>query len=96
MPVVATSLVSLLEKLKVEEPYFPPRNWESLPSQSGRFLPPTRASASPSPSPSSSVSVSLARCNLVKSNLRESICFFLLSMWLRSDTLIRDLGKYQF
>ncbi|VVB04838.1 unnamed protein product [Arabis nemorensis] len=45
---VATSLASLLEQLKVEEPYLPPRNWESLHSQSGRFPLPTRASASPS------------------------------------------------
>ncbi|KAL1193583.1 Gamma-tubulin complex component 3 [Cardamine amara subsp. amara] len=53
---VATSLASLLEKLKVEEPYLPPRNWESLPSKSGRFHSPTRASASPSPSSSVSES----------------------------------------
>ncbi|CAH2065522.1 unnamed protein product [Thlaspi arvense] len=59
--VVATSLASLLEKLKVEEPYLPPRNWESLHSQSGRF--PPRASASPSSSSSVSES-SLVRLAL--------------------------------
>ncbi|KAL0854170.1 hypothetical protein Bca101_059322 [Brassica carinata] len=41
---VATSLDSLLEKLKVEEPYLPPSNWESLHSQSRRYPPPTCAS----------------------------------------------------
>nr|VDD54778.1 unnamed protein product [Brassica oleracea] len=51
---VATSLDSPLEKLKVEELYLPPINWESLHSQSRQFPPPTRASL---PS-SSSVSVS--------------------------------------
>ncbi|ESQ37583.1 hypothetical protein EUTSA_v10002374mg [Eutrema salsugineum] len=49
---VAASLGSLLEKLKVEEPFLPPRNWESLHSESGRFPPRTRASASPSSSSS--------------------------------------------
>ncbi|KAF3577984.1 hypothetical protein DY000_02033705 [Brassica cretica] len=51
---VATSLDSLLEKLKVKELYLPPSNWESLYSQSRQFPPPTRAS----PPSSSSVSVS--------------------------------------
>ncbi|WZY98761.1 hypothetical protein YC2023_071090 [Brassica napus] len=51
---VATSLASLLEKLKVEDPYLTPRNWESLHSENGRF-PPTRASVSNSTSSSSSV-----------------------------------------
>ncbi|KAL0669836.1 hypothetical protein Bca4012_032540 [Brassica carinata] len=41
---VATSLDSLLEKLKVKELYLPPSNWESLHSQSRQFPPPTRAS----------------------------------------------------
>ncbi|CAN6839217.1 unnamed protein product [Brassica oleracea] len=41
---VATSLDSLLEKLKVKELYLPPSNWESLHSQSRQFSPPTRAS----------------------------------------------------
>ncbi|ANM63452.1 Spc97 / Spc98 family of spindle pole body (SBP) component [Arabidopsis thaliana] len=60
MPVLATSLVSL----KVEEPYLPPRNWESLPSQSGRFLPPTRSSASSSSSSSFVSESSLVRLAL--------------------------------
>ncbi|CAG7876295.1 unnamed protein product [Brassica rapa] len=38
---VATSVDSLLEKLKQEELYFPPSNWESLHSQSCQFPPPT-------------------------------------------------------
>ncbi|KAH0850218.1 hypothetical protein HID58_091269 [Brassica napus] len=41
---VATSVDSLLEKLKQEELYLPPSNWESLHSQSRQFPPPTRAS----------------------------------------------------
>ncbi|KAF8111207.1 hypothetical protein N665_0076s0195 [Sinapis alba] len=58
---VATSLASLLEKLKVEEPYLPPRNWESLHSQSRRFPPhPTRASPPSSSSVSESSLVRLA------------------------------------
>lgn len=82
MPVLATSLVSL----KVEEPYLPPRNWESLPSQSGRFLPPTRSSASSSSSSSFvSVSFELAFCFCVNVSV---------SVWLRSDTLIGDLGNF--
>ncbi|EOA23415.1 hypothetical protein CARUB_v10016596mg [Capsella rubella] len=58
-----TSLVSLLEKLKVDEPYLPPRNWESSPSATSRFLPPTPASATPSSSSSVSES-SLVRLAL--------------------------------
>ncbi|XP_010541666.1 PREDICTED: gamma-tubulin complex component 6 isoform X2 [Tarenaya hassleriana] len=50
-----TSLASLMERLKVEEPWLPPRTWESIPSESGRFPPPPHPSASPS---SSSVSES--------------------------------------
>ncbi|CAG7901139.1 unnamed protein product [Brassica rapa] len=53
---VATSVDSLLEKLKQEELYLPPSNWESLHSQSRQFRPPTRAS----PLSSSFVSVSSA------------------------------------
>ncbi|KFK33855.1 hypothetical protein AALP_AA5G068900 [Arabis alpina] len=53
---VATSLASLLEQLKVDDPYLPPRNWESLHSQSRRF--PLQTPASLSPSSSSSVSES--------------------------------------
>lgn len=75
MPVVATSLVSLQEKLKVEEPYLPPRNWESLPSQSRRFLPPTTSSASSS---SVSVSFQLAFCFSVS----VSVSVFYLCCWL--------------
>ncbi|CAA7041784.1 unnamed protein product [Microthlaspi erraticum] len=61
---VATSLASLLEKLKVEDPYLPPRNWEYIHSESGRFPhPPARASASPSSSSSVSES-SLVRLAL--------------------------------
>lgn len=41
---VATSVDSLLEKLKREELYLPPSNWESLHSQGCQFPPPTRAS----------------------------------------------------
>ncbi|KAL0804718.1 hypothetical protein Bca101_097208 [Brassica carinata] len=52
---VATSIDSLLEKLKVEELYLSPSNWESLHSQSRQFPPPTRAS----PLSSSSVSVTM-------------------------------------
>ncbi|CAG7863693.1 unnamed protein product [Brassica rapa] len=51
---VATSLDSLLEKLKVKELYLRPSNWDYLHSQSRQFLPPTRAS----PPSSSSVFVS--------------------------------------
>ena len=58
---VVTSLDSLLEKLKVEDPYLTPRNWESLHSENGRF-PPTRASTSSS----SSVCVSLVPQRLFK------------------------------
>ncbi|KAJ0241640.1 Spc97 / Spc98 family of spindle pole body [Hirschfeldia incana] len=57
---VATSLASLLEKLKVEEPYLPPSNWESVHSQSCRFPPPTRASPPSSSSVSESSLVRLA------------------------------------
>ncbi|KAF3512803.1 hypothetical protein F2Q69_00006695 [Brassica cretica] len=57
---VATSLASLLEKLKVEEPYLRPRNWESLHSQSGRFPLPIRASPPSSSSVSESSLVRLA------------------------------------
>ncbi|KAG2328048.1 hypothetical protein Bca52824_010776 [Brassica carinata] len=57
---VETSLASLLEKLKVEEPYLPPRNWESIHSQSRRFPPPTRASPPSSSSVSESSLVRLA------------------------------------
>lgn len=32
---VDASIASLLEKLKVEDPYFPPTPWESIPSESG-------------------------------------------------------------
>ncbi|KAG5393562.1 hypothetical protein IGI04_023525, partial [Brassica rapa subsp. trilocularis] len=46
--------------LKVEEPYLPPRNWESLHSQSRRFPLPTRAS------PPSSSSVSVSESSLVR------------------------------
>ncbi|CAN7066835.1 hypothetical protein IGI04_039519 [Brassica rapa subsp. trilocularis] len=41
---VVTSVDSLLEKLKQEELYLPPSNWESLHFQSCQFPPPTRAS----------------------------------------------------
>ncbi|XP_056165819.1 uncharacterized protein LOC115679045 isoform X2 [Syzygium oleosum] len=34
------SLAALYEKLKVEDPWLPPRTWESIPSQSGRNLHP--------------------------------------------------------
>uniref|UniRef100_A0A1J3F095 Gamma-tubulin complex component 6 n=2 Tax=Noccaea caerulescens TaxID=107243 RepID=A0A1J3F095_NOCCA len=62
---VATSLASLLEKLKVEDPYLPPRNWEYIHLESGRFPhPPTRASASPSSSSSSVSESSLVRLAL--------------------------------
>ncbi|KAF3611124.1 hypothetical protein DY000_02048407 [Brassica cretica] len=57
---VATSLDSLLEKLKVEELYVPPSNWESLHSQSRQFPPPTRASPPSSSSVSESSLVRLA------------------------------------
>ncbi|KAF2554974.1 hypothetical protein F2Q68_00015852 [Brassica cretica] len=57
---VATSLDSLLEKLKVEELYLPPSNWESLHSQSRQFPPPTRASPPSSSSVSESSLVRLA------------------------------------
>ncbi|CAN8268346.1 unnamed protein product [Cochlearia groenlandica] len=56
---IATSLASLLEKLKVEDPYLPPRNWESIHSDN------SLARSSPSPSSSSSVSESsLVRLSL--------------------------------
>lgn len=35
---VDASLASLYEKLRVEDPWLPPRTWESIPSQSGRNL----------------------------------------------------------
>ncbi|CAN6899528.1 unnamed protein product [Brassica oleracea] len=57
---VATSLDSPLEKLKVEELYLPPSNWESLHSQSRQFPPPTRASLPSSSSVSESSLVRLA------------------------------------
>ncbi|KAJ8568365.1 hypothetical protein K7X08_027898 [Anisodus acutangulus] len=34
---VDTNLASLFEKLKLENPYLPPRPWESIPSESGIF-----------------------------------------------------------
>ncbi|KAG5397560.1 hypothetical protein IGI04_019374 [Brassica rapa subsp. trilocularis] len=58
---VAMSVDSLLEKLKQEELYLPPSNWESLHSQSCQFPPPTRAS---SPSSSFVSELSLVRLAL--------------------------------
>uniref|UniRef100_M4FEQ4 Uncharacterized protein n=1 Tax=Brassica campestris TaxID=3711 RepID=M4FEQ4_BRACM len=57
---VATSLDSLLEKLKVKELYLRPSNWDYLHSQSRQFLPPTRAS----PPSSSSVFFAVNTDNL--------------------------------
>lgn len=34
----------LLEKVKGEDPWLPPRTWESIPSQSGTFLSPSSSS----------------------------------------------------
>ncbi|CAL9247900.1 unnamed protein product [Arabidopsis halleri] len=91
MPVVATSLVSLQEKLKVEEPYLPPRNWESLPSQSRRFLPPTPSSASSSSvSESSLVRLALNALQGVESSL---ISIEQLSSALCSEPADRTLHK---
>ncbi|XP_010507154.1 PREDICTED: gamma-tubulin complex component 6-like [Camelina sativa] len=94
MPVVATSLVSLLENLKVEEPYLPPRNWESLPSESGRSLPPSRASATPSSSSSVSES-SLVRLalNAVQGVESSLISIEQLSSALCSEPADRTLHK---
>jgi hypothetical protein len=46
---VDTNFALLFEKLKVEDPWLPPRTWESIPSESGR-----RGSLSPSHFSSSS------------------------------------------
>lgn len=35
----------LLEKVKGEDPWLPPRTWESIPSQSGTFLSPSSSSS---------------------------------------------------
>ncbi|XVF74370.1 hypothetical protein PTKIN_Ptkin13bG0105200 [Pterospermum kingtungense] len=59
---VETNFSSLFEKLRVEDPWLPPRTWESIPSQSG---PPPLPVSQPSISSSSSVSeASLVRLAL--------------------------------
>ncbi|XWS52751.1 hypothetical protein CRYUN_Cryun11dG0099100 [Craigia yunnanensis] len=59
---VETHFASLFEKLKVEDPWLPPRTWESIPSQSG---PPLLPVSQPPISFSSSVSeASLVRLAL--------------------------------
>ncbi|XP_040969038.1 uncharacterized protein [Gossypium hirsutum] len=49
---VEANFASLFEKLKVEDPWLPPRTWESIPSQSGP-LPPLPNSQPPISSSSS-------------------------------------------
>ncbi|XP_039052547.1 uncharacterized protein LOC120194250 [Hibiscus syriacus] len=60
---VETNFASLFEKLKVEDPWLPPRTWESIPSQSGP-LPPPPASQSPISSSSSVSEATLVRLAL--------------------------------
>ncbi|KAE8731579.1 Spc97 / Spc98 family of spindle pole body component, putative isoform 2 [Hibiscus syriacus] len=60
---VETNFASLFEKLKVEDPWLPPRTWESIPSQSGP-LPPLPASQSPISSSSSVSEAILVRLPL--------------------------------
>lgn len=43
---VDASLASLYEKLKVDDPFLPPRPWESIPSESGLSHSRCRASSS--------------------------------------------------
>ncbi|PPD69323.1 hypothetical protein GOBAR_DD33802 [Gossypium barbadense] len=57
---VETNFASLFEKLKVEDPWLPPRTWESIPSQSGP-LPPLPDSQPPISSSSSVSRTLLAR-----------------------------------
>ena len=45
---VDANLASLFENLKVEDPWLPPRSWESIPSESGR-PPPISSSSHPPP-----------------------------------------------
>ncbi|XVE59725.1 hypothetical protein DITRI_Ditri05aG0069400 [Diplodiscus trichospermus] len=59
---VETNFGSLFEKLKVEDPWLPPRTWESIPSQSGH--PPLPGSESPISSTSSVSEASLVRLAL--------------------------------
>ena len=60
---VETNFASLFEKLKVEDPWLPPRTWESIPSQSGP-PPPLHGSQPPISSSSSVSEVSLVRLAL--------------------------------
>ncbi|KAK6235334.1 Gamma tubulin complex component [Theobroma cacao] len=57
-----TNFASLFGKLKVEDPWLPPRTWESIPSQSGR--PPLPSSQAPISSSSSVSEASLVRLAL--------------------------------
>ncbi|CAH8357559.1 unnamed protein product [Eruca vesicaria subsp. sativa] len=83
---VATNLASLLEKLKVEDPYLPPRNWESLLSQNARPPPPARASSSHSSASSVSES-SLVRLAL---NALQGVESSLISIEKLSSVLCSD------
>ncbi|KAL4333988.1 hypothetical protein GQ457_07G035970 [Hibiscus cannabinus] len=71
---VETNFASLFEKLKVEDPWLPPRTWESIPSQSGP-LPPLPASQSPIPSSSSVSEATLVRLALnALQGVESSLC----------------------
>lgn len=59
---VDANFTSLFEKLKVEDPWLPPRTWESIPSQSGP--PPLRRSRRTDSSASSVSEASLVRLTL--------------------------------
>ncbi|OMO71121.1 Spc97/Spc98, partial [Corchorus capsularis] len=69
---VETNFASLFEKLKVGDPWLPPRTWESIPSQSGPPTPPashTHISSSSSVSESSLVRLALNALQGVESSL---------------------------
>lgn len=80
-----TNFASLFEKLKVEDPWLPPRTWESIPSQSG---PPPLPVSQPPISASSSVSeTSLVRLAL---NALQGVESSLVSIEKLSASFISD------
>ncbi|XP_040969039.1 uncharacterized protein [Gossypium hirsutum] len=71
---VEANFASLFEKLKVEDPWLPPRTWESIPSQSGP-LPPLPNSQPPISSSSSVSEATLVRLALnALQGVESSLC----------------------
>lgn len=88
---VDANFASLLEKLKVEDPWLPPRTWESIPSQSGQ--PPLRR---PHRSDSSSSSVSEASLVRLALNALQGVESALISIEKLSAAFCYDAADRTF